>query len=167
MIRRMFLIVEYLGKQTLAAIKAQHYDRGLLEIEETMNRLCNSCHRLINKGRVRNEKPSYLYVILWSLEGIADEYKYILQYLLGNKTFCLDKELVHLFESIINISERYTKCFYHYNLDDVEEVREELTSLRDRMISVRQSLKTQIWLYMYNIINRYYESLNSIIGYHS
>ena len=56
MVKRMFLILGRMGSITLEIVRDGKYDRSILSLEDSMNRLCNSCHRLINKNTVVQDK---------------------------------------------------------------------------------------------------------------
>jgi len=165
MVRRMFLILDSLGKRSYEMVKEGSVDDSILSLEETMNRLCNSCHRLINKERIDREKLTYFYLVLWTIEGIADEFKYIAEYVVKQKIE-FDISLVKMMRSISGLSEKYMRLFYCFQFKKVQEFRQCIIELKNEMDEIKPNLRNQVWLYLYNILNKYYESLNSIVGYH-
>jgi len=163
MVRRMFLILEALGQRTVAMVETQIYDESLLDLESAMNRLCNSCHRLINEEEMDREKSGYLYVILWTIESIADEYRDIVNLLLENRKLVVNRNLLDAMKELAEVGKEYSQLFYKYNAVRMQKLKENLRRLKREM---KYTAKGELWTYLYTAAGKYEESLNSIIGFH-
>jgi len=166
MVRRMFIIIQEFGSRILTMIEQQKGDRSALEYEYMMNRLCNYCHRLLLKQTNDKEKSPYLYVILWVLEKISDEYAKIVDYICDQKHWPLDPKLVAIFEQITNVYERYYKLFYQYSDESMLEMKRSIKDLKEKSLAINPSHRNDFWISLHNIITKLQESVNSIIGYH-
>ena len=115
---------------------------------------------------MRRKKFTYLYVILWTVEGIADEYRDILKFLLKQKSLELDRDLLAVLKALGKVAENYSQLFYKYNYFRMQRLKEEISILKREMNKLQGKTKKELWVYLYSILNKYYESLNSIVGYH-
>jgi len=116
-LRRAFLVTLGLADQTLALTKQGKYHElpALLELEKTNNQLTNFCERMLNKrGHPEPSKTTFLYVVIWNLEKIADDYKYILETLSKNKK--INKKTIDLFAHVNDLLRNYYELFYRFDL---------------------------------------------------
>ena len=121
-LRRIFHLNLTFGEQTIDLIKNNEYETmlSLLHMEETNNQLTNYCQRLINKGLVSNN-PFFLYVIAWNSEKVADEFRYIWDYL-GHKKQPVSKELLEYFKESLSYYRKYSEFYYSYSSEKVDEL---------------------------------------------
>jgi phosphate uptake regulator len=79
--RRYFLITKSLADETYLALKENRFDdmKGLIELESVQNRLYMYLCRVIHKNSIV-KNPTLLFLLIQRLEDIADDYKYICQY---------------------------------------------------------------------------------------
>ena len=130
-LRRIFLVTISLGKNSLEIIKKGNLGnlKEVLTLEETNNKLTNFCERMINKGKYPNfKKATFMYCIAWQLEKIADDYKYLCQYLSESK-IKLSKELIEIYEKVNQMMEVFYDMFYKFD----EEKLHKFTSLRNQI----------------------------------
>lgn len=71
--RRAFLVTLSLAD----GAAAREDSKGLLALEETNNRITNYCQRVLVQHLSREPDAVFKYTILWLLEKVADEYKYV------------------------------------------------------------------------------------------
>lgn len=87
-LRRAFLITLQHANGLSDALKQGKNESltPLLDLEKQNNQLTNFCQRILNKkGHPNPLKTTFLYIITWNLEKIADEYKYLTQHLMNSK----------------------------------------------------------------------------------
>ncbi|MBI4449346.1 hypothetical protein HY641_04960 [Candidatus Woesearchaeota archaeon] len=79
--RRALLVTVSLAEGVANAIKRRDWDelRSVALLERSNNQLTNFCIRLIHRGESQSPIPSMHTMILWNVEKLADEYKYLIQ----------------------------------------------------------------------------------------
>ena len=99
-----------MGTELIACLKLQNdkldYNQLKLIKEKELlnNQLTNFCERLVNKHRF--EKSVFQYIIIWNLEKICDNYKYIINELeKKNKNNTDIKAKLHISKELIDIFE--------------------------------------------------------------
>ena len=137
-VRRAFLVTLTLSEQTLYLIKNKKFNelQSLLDLEKTNNQLTNFCERILNKrGLEEPVKTNFLYVIMWNLEKVADDYKYICNYLAKKQK--ISKESIILFEKVNKLFRKYYELFYDFDV-------EKLSNLSDEYKNVRESVENAL-----------------------
>ena len=114
-LRRAFLVTLSMGDNSLQAIKNKEPTqlKELVTLEKTNNQLTNYCERLLNMKGYKNAKTNFIYVIIWNLEKVCDDYKLICDHILKNPTNLSDKTL-KLYEKCNNILRTYYEIFYKF-----------------------------------------------------
>jgi phosphate uptake regulator len=131
-VRRAFLVTLSLADQSLELIRQKKYSEmnNLLELEKQNNQLTNFCERILNKrGLDEPAKTSFLYVIMWNLEKIADEYKYICESA-NNK---LSKSSIDIFAEVNSLLRRYYELFYKFDVVKLSELSDDFKVLKNRI----------------------------------
>ncbi|MCX6708082.1 MAG: AbrB/MazE/SpoVT family DNA-binding domain-containing protein [Candidatus Woesearchaeota archaeon] len=131
-VRRAFLVTLSLADRSLELIRQKKYSElnNLLELEKQNNQLTNFCERILNKrGLDEPAKTSFLYVIMWNLEKIADEYKYICESA-NNK---LSKSSVDVFAEVNSLLRRYYELFYKFDVVKLSELSDDFKVLKNRI----------------------------------
>ncbi len=156
-LRRAFLVALSLADTGLSLIRDQKLDelKELIYLEKTNNQLTNYCQRIIHKGIFpENDNPYFLYVVIWNLEKIADDYKYIAQDLTG-KSVKIKKEVIDLFEKVNHHFRAYYELFYDYDekkLSELSERRKELQNVIKQLLETTKDEDTLIISYLYTIL---------------
>lgn len=125
-VRRAFLVTLSLADQSLELIKQKKFSelQGLLELEKQNNQLTNFCERILNKrGLDEPVKSNFLYVIMWNLEKIADEYKYLCEYLAVQQK--ISKSAVDLFNRVNILLRKYYELFYKFDVAGLSNLSDE------------------------------------------
>jgi len=133
-VRRAFLVTLSLADQSLELIKQEKFSelQGLLELEKQNNQLTNFCERILNKrGLDEPVKSNFLYVIMWNLEKIADEYKYLCEYLAVQQK--ISKFSVELFGRVNILLRRYYELFYRFDVAGLSALSDEFRVLRGEL----------------------------------
>ncbi len=122
-LRRAFLVTLSLSKDSLEACKTKKFNilKKIKNLEKTNNQLTNFCERLLNLFGYSNFKKNFfMYAILWNLEKVADEYKYLCNYLEESKK--INPETLIFYEQVNDFLEQYYKLFYKFSLPKLNEL---------------------------------------------
>lgn len=113
LIRRVFLVTLSLAEE----ICSNPHPKELLVLEETNNRLTNYCERILVKNLHRQRDGMFLYIIIWVLEKIADEYRDIIK---NNEMNSEDSALCH------KLLKQFYELFYKYTTEKHDALNHEL-----------------------------------------
>jgi len=114
-LRRAFFVTLSLGTASMEMIREQNFEglSDLINLEETNNQLTNFCLRILTKKS--KEKESFLkYVVVWNLEKVADEYKYLCQEL-AHSAEEIDPKLIETFEEVNELVKAFYGLFYKFD----------------------------------------------------
>ncbi len=172
-LRRLFLITNTMAKNVLDTLKnpgkisATQY----LVLEQTNNRLANFCERLLNrKINLSSKDSNNLYTIVWELEKIADELKYLLQYIEENKIKNVSKDIISNFEKTVEMMEKFYEVFYRYDyqlLERINEIRKDIIEFCNHAFKTKKSHELKIIHHMINIVQMTYNITGCYISYKS
>ena len=129
--------------------------KQLINLEHTNNQLTNFCERILNKYGYKNPKKiSFIYIIVWNLENIADDYKYICEYLDKNRKTKLSKELIKLFEKAHDYLKGYYEFSYKFSLEKANKLIMEKKNISEYSEKILNKLsQKEIPVYSYLIQN--------------
>lgn len=133
-VRRAFLVTLAMAEQTFELAKKGKFNEisSVLELEKTNNQLTNFCERILNKrGLDEPSKTTFLYVIMWNLEKIADEYKYIAE----NLSIKTSKPVLELFAEVNSLFRSYYELFYKFDVAHLSKLSEDFKSVRKKIES--------------------------------
>ncbi len=122
-VRRAFLITLQMADQLAELIKKKSFTdaKAVIELEKTNNQLTNFCERIINKrGLDEPVKNSFLYVIMWNLEKIGDEFKYLAEHTLDRKK--TSKESLIFLERANKLLRDYYELFYAFDVKKLSDL---------------------------------------------
>jgi phosphate uptake regulator len=133
-LRRAFMVTLTLGENLSEALKANDLKsiESARELEKTNNQLTNFCERLLNKiGHQSQEKICFYYVIIWNLEKVADDYKYLCEILLKpeSKRFAASREFLALLDGTNSLLKEYYEIFYRFELARLSSLADKGRSL--------------------------------------
>ena len=119
-LRRAFLILLSMAEESLKALQDKNFSafKSISMLEEANNRFTTSCRRFINKvGYTSPRKIGPLYYIIEDLENIADEYKYLCNYLSGlkDKRVTIGKETIKIYEKTNAMLKSFYELFYKFD----------------------------------------------------
>lgn len=168
-IKRIFLMNINMARDGLAAISNHEFNRlnDLLQLEKVNNKLTNFCERLLNREGYKDpKKTSLLYSILVLHEQVADDFKFIYQYVLKlNKR--ISKKTLSFYKKTVDFFELYHKLYYDFNRDklcDIGTKRREL--LEEEVVKLSQTQPNHelfVINYLIGIINKIYHMTESLI----
>ncbi|MBI4146505.1 AbrB/MazE/SpoVT family DNA-binding domain-containing protein [Candidatus Woesearchaeota archaeon] len=130
-LRRAFIVTLQLAEQTHELAKESKPLQALLTLEKTNNQLTNFCERTLNKkGHPDTIKTSFLYVIIWNLEKIADDYKYLCQHLNKKKT---NTQALMLLNETNKLLREYYELYYNFKLENLSTLAQKFKTLENKI----------------------------------
>ena len=130
-VRRAFLVTLSLAEQCAIACKNKKFDdlKSIVDLEKTNNQLTNFCERLLNKrGMADPLKTNFLYVVVWNLEKVADDYKYICNHLAKSQK--ISASSLNLLDRINVLLRKYYELFYKFDAELLSVLSDEFKLLR-------------------------------------
>jgi phosphate uptake regulator len=117
LVKKIFSVTLCLSNNTLYYLRTSDTERldELLSLEETNNKLSNLCERMLNTAGL-DINNRYLYIVVWLLESIADDYKELCNLLKTKKKLTVSRETIQLYEKANNLFENYHALFYTFSL---------------------------------------------------
>ena len=168
-LRKIFLINKTIANNTLEALNNKDYSKldDTLILEETTNRFCNFCERLLNKKGYKNsKKTTFIYNIVWELEKVADQFKYMNKYILDTRNVKINKETLVLFEKVNKIFNTFYELFYKFDPHKVQKIAEERKKLVAECDKLFASKTTdpRIIHHLNNVIQMIFNMMGSYLG---
>ena len=169
-LRRAFLVTMSLADSSLENLNNNNFKdlQNLIGLENTNNQLTSFCTRLINKGFYKDTKKSqFISIIIWSLEKIADEYKYICLNLSKNKTK-IDDKLLEIYSRTNKFFNSYYELFYKFDitkLNELSDEREAILGLVNNMV-LKNSNEIKLLNNLTTIISKVSDLSSSIFALH-
>lgn len=173
MLRKSFQIVNSTAQSTLEDTQSGNLDRWdeISAASKTLVKFTDFCKRQLNKKAQKDDHVAkYYYLLVWDLEKIANEMKYIYRYLKDEKDIKLSKEVMELFEQTTNAINLFYETFYKQKHEKIDE----LTKLKDKLIftnsyDLLQTTKQQdsiVVHHLANAVRRTYELGGPYFGIH-
>ncbi len=139
-LRRAFLVTISMSNSMIELINLNKCSEliSLINLEKTNNQLTSFCIRLINKGFYKKNNSNFIINIIWNLEKIADEYKYICYNLSKNDTL-INEDIINIFKKVNGFLNGYYELFYSFNiykLNSLIDEREEILNMVDKLNSL-------------------------------
>lgn len=133
-LRRAFLVTLSMGEAVLEKISKGEFSslEEVAVLERTNNQMTNFCERILNRKH-SSSLDTFKYVIIWNLEKVADDYKYICIDLKNSKGN-VSRELLCVFSEVNKLFSEYYKLFYQFDLERLNEIAE-------RKMEIENSLK--------------------------
>lgn len=117
MLQRLLNILNFMGKDILTKIQTQDYKNILLlkSAEVESNKLSLLCRRMFNtKMLVRKKNDFSVYTMVTLLEAVADEYRFIIEYLEEHKPK-LHTKTKHFFLQINEMMKLFNRLFSKFD----------------------------------------------------
>ncbi len=90
--------------------------------ELTNNKYTGFCRRIINKFGIESSFPAVEYCIVEWLERVADEAKYLCDYILEDKNnIKVNKETLQLYKKLLNLFNVCYELHYNFDMDKMKE----------------------------------------------
>lgn len=124
-IRRLFLVLLSFAEECQKAITERRIKdiEELFILEDTINRLSNLIERLINKESNKTNKSIFLYLIIWVLESMGDDYRDLCkQFIIRKKIGKWNPALEELFRKVNSLLRSYYECYYQFSLEQIDSI---------------------------------------------
>jgi phosphate uptake regulator len=124
-LRRTFLMLNSLARDTYTELNEGDFKHcaNVALLEEANNRFTTSLRRLLNKrGSDRYDKIGPIYYIIESLENLADQYKYLCQYMAKHDKVKLHADSLSMLNDANAMVEMYYHLFYKFDKDALERI---------------------------------------------
>ncbi len=133
-LRRTFILLLTMADESFDAIKNNDYSDllRLRMLEETNNRLTTLCRRYLSKrGYEEHNKIQFIYHLIEQLERIADQFKYLFDYLLNAKQPKLSSDTIEYYLDMKILLRDFYELFYQFDIKKVAKIGK----LRKKLIS--------------------------------
>src|SRR3989344_205694 len=166
-LRRAFLVSISLADSSLGILENNPSDlKSLIHLEKTNNQLTSFCMRLINKGDYKSKKNiQFISTIVWSLEKISDQYKYICIELKNNQEK-INKEIFNIYKEVNNFFRLYYELFYKFEIlkfNEVSDKRFEIIKMMNN-ISIKNKSESRLLNLLNAILSKTADLSSSIFG---
>ena len=133
-------------------------------MEKTNNQLTNFCERIINKGKYQVVKNShFMYVIAWNLEKVADDYKYICEYLSPLDNPQIDDSTIDIFERINRYFVSFYNLFYKFKIEELNELDKKRKVIIKDILELCKTSKQENTV----ILNYLLSNIYKIVDFHA
>jgi phosphate uptake regulator len=169
-LRRAFLVTKQLGANSLALIREKEYKKlkDILVLEDTNDKLTNFCLRVLNKkGYKSYNKTSFIYCLIWQLEKLADEYRYLCQHLIDDGDIKVSKEVIDQYEKVNNLFNQFYELFYSYSKKDLTKFASECTRMLGETMNIQSGTKGRqdvLIGHLYVMVSYMYTMMGPLIG---
>ena len=169
-LRRTLIITLDMAKSVHEAVvqgKISRLDEALSS-EKTINKFTLFCERLLNKSGYKNYKyTNYLFVIVYQLEKIADEFKYICQFLQKRKLEKVDKDIVTLLKQVYEYFDIFYQMYYKYDISKAEKLyleRKNIIKQIEKLLAKANSDELRVLHNLMNIVQLTFNVAGCKIG---
>ena len=118
-LRRTFLLLVNMSTETVKALETNKLDlmKNIAFLEEANNRFTTTCRRMLNKKGYKNNLIGPIYYIIEDLENLADQYKYMCNYLYErrDKKVKIGKKTIEVVEQVDQVIKDFYALFYKYD----------------------------------------------------
>lgn len=156
-LRKIFLSLISFSNESLECYKKNDFNalQEVLEYEKTNNKLTTFCRRILNKkGYTKTLKITYIYCLIEELEKLADEYKYICEYLIKKKKKS-SKDILMIYQKTNSFFNDFYELFYKYDQNKIinlYNMKKELISEIDTQLDKKTECYSKILHHLANIV---------------
>lgn len=169
-LRRAFRVTISMGDELIKAIKEKKIEeiKQIKQKELINNQLTNFCERILNKKGYKDfKKNTFLYVIIWNLEKVCDNYKYICDLLLKEKRWP-SLEILKLFEMSNEYFKLYYEIFYDFDakkLNLLSRKKEEIFNFH-KTAKINEGMDKELANYLLTLVIQCTDFSASMIAFH-
>lgn len=140
-LRRTFLLLISMANESLESIKNNEFNnlKNVAFLEEANNRFTTTCRRLLNKkGYKDTKKIGPLYYIIEEIENIADQYKYLCDFIynLRNKRIRINKEVLEIYQETNEMLKNFYELYYKFEKNKIVHIGKQRKILVDRFLNL-------------------------------
>lgn len=158
-LRRLFLLVKTEAEDSLKAIEDKNFEtlKNIPQLEKLCHKYYLFCYRLLTKygHKIQEELPA-LYLTIFSLEAISDQFSYISKYIVKKKK-SID---VKAFKDVVKVVKAFEKHFYNPTQQSTFEIREKIKKTLTTLLKTKHDI---VDTKLSNIAELYYQLAPFII----
>jgi len=159
-LRRIFLLLKSMADGILEVIEKKDTSmiKSLRRLEANNNKYTGHCRRIINKGLYNSKNIAIMYATVEELEKIADEYKYLCDFFIGNPKIILNvsKECQDTFKDINKFFDACYELFYKFDMKKCAELfqkrKELITNVKKTWLKKKLSATDIALIHYYLVI---------------
>ena len=170
MLKKSFFMTLTMGEICLKDIQdkeLKNYEE-IRQMKDNITKFTNFCKRLTNKTKKNLDSNSFAYLIIWSLEKIANEYKYIYRYSSKYAQIQSSKKTLDYFKNTNQLLRLYFDGFYKKE----NKIIKNITTLKDQylyqdfydILKQTKHLDSVVIHHLANIIRRVYDMTGPYFG---
>src|SRR3989344_1540918 len=155
MLRRTFILLIEMSKGTLEAWKNNKFESidQMKQLEKTNNKFTHILRRSLNRKGYREYKnTSLMYTLVEVLEKIADELKFLCDYLVKNKVKP-SKEIKNIFSQLNTMLELFYELFYAYDQAKAVMLSKQRKEIAENAMHIMETKKGKDILITHYILN--------------
>ncbi|MBW2988217.1 AbrB/MazE/SpoVT family DNA-binding domain-containing protein [Candidatus Woesearchaeota archaeon] len=161
-LRRAFLVTLSMGDSILSALESAQFEQlsSIVKLEKTNNQLTNFCERLLNNYPfIYARKQHFLYVIIWNLEKVCDDYKYIC-HLLSKRRTPMKASMLGVFAKVNALLRGYYEVFYKFDLEQLHNLIQEREVIEGDIRSLMGNLDKDECMLLYYLLSATYKIID-------
>ena len=169
-LRRAWLVCLELANNSLKIIESQHLSglAELTELENSNNQLTNFCERILNKSEYREpDKTHFIYAVVWNLEKVCDDYKYICSYLAKEETVSVGNDVLDVYKNTNLLLKGYYELFYDFELKKLNEldiIRKNIVEEIKRLLASKGRRELIVVSHLSNLVTKLADFSASMIA---
>lgn len=168
-LRRTFILLVEMSSGMLDAWKQEDFltIEQLKQSEKTNNKFTHMLRRALNKkGYKEYKNTTLLYTIIEELEKIADELKFLGEYLVSNKVK-ITQESGALFKEVTTVVELVYKLFYKYDQKDavtLAGLRKTIAENAIKAMETKKGREVLVYHYLLNVCNMTFDMFGPLMA---
>lgn len=155
-LRRTFLLLKTMLEGIVTVIETGDTTSvpSLRFMESGNNKYTGFCRRVINRNGLKAKLPNVNYVLVEELEKIADQAKYLCDYLLESKENAhVDKETKELYKRILNLFVGTYENYYTFNMKKLVELFAERKQIISKALKLLRGKNVKQAQHLHYVVN--------------
>jgi len=149
------------AKAVRDAIANQDYDSSdVSNLETANNKFSCYCERYLNKKGMKNY--AFTYLILWNVEKIADEYKYLFKHT-QKENFNASAELLEYYDDTVSFFESIYTLYAKFNMELFSKIVKQKSALTEKGEDLLKS-ETSLAHHLLNIVSINFDMVGNILA---
>lgn len=171
-LRRTFLVLNSMLEEIHEGLIAQDKKKieEAKEHEKTNNKFTHFCRRSLNKRGYKNyEITSIMYTIIEQLENVADELKFLCDFLISEdlKKLKISEDTNKLFNDVNAFTNHFYELFYNFDLEKAEKFtqeRKKIIEIARELFMKKPNKEVKIIHHLMNTTQRIFEMLGPLLA---
>ncbi|MBT3813892.1 hypothetical protein HOE37_05305 [Candidatus Woesearchaeota archaeon] len=131
-LKNSFILLLELSEEIFYSLKNKEFSQ-LEEIHhkaKVITKYTDFCKRILNKHRNNQESMIFEYLVVWNLEKISNQYRYIYQFCSKHSVQKVSKATLQFFEEVNKALLLFYQAFYEKNNKKIEEI----SKIKDQLL---------------------------------